>query len=115
MCERLEKEQTANIKIPSVVAAELLFGAEKSAKRERNIAVFESFLSIYEIAGFDVNAAYQYAIIRADLERIGKTIGSNDLIIAATVLANDGVLVTNNTEEFSRINKLKTENWTSAF
>ena len=114
VCERLEKQFTANIKIPSMVAAELLFGAEKSIKREHNIEIFKAFLSIFQIANFDIKAAREYAIIRADFERKGRIIGGNDLSIAATVLANDGVLITNNTEEFSRIKKLKIENWTNA-
>ena len=113
VCEKLEKQPTESIKIPSIVAAELLFGAEKSIKREHNMKVFEAFLSIFEIVDFDINAAVQYAVIRAELERKGRVIGGNDISIAATVLANDGVLITNNTEEFSRIEKLVIENWTN--
>jgi len=37
---------------------------------------------------------------------------SNDLILAATVLANDGILVTNNEVEFKRVKELNMENWT---
>ena len=113
VCERLEKQATANIKIPSMVAAELLYGAEKSVKREHNTNIFEAFLSLFEIADFDIKAAHEYVVIRAELEREGRIIGGNDINIAAIVLANKGVLVTNNLEEFSRIKKLKTENWTS--
>ena len=39
-------------------------------------------------------------------------IGPNDIIIAATVLAKNGVLVTNNTKEFEKVKNLKLENWT---
>lgn len=109
---RLEELPTANIKIPSMVAAELLYGAEKSGKREYNIKIFKAFLSIYEIINFDDKAAEHYSVIRADVERKGQIIGSNDIVIAATVLANDGVLVTHNVDEFSRIRQLKTEDWT---
>jgi tRNA(fMet)-specific endonuclease VapC len=45
------------------------------------------------------------------LQKAGKPIGGNDLIIASTVLAANGVLVTNNEQEFCRIDKLKIDNW----
>ena len=110
--KQLNKTPVSNIKIPSMVAAELLYGAEKSAKREKNLKVFITFLSLFEIVSFDAQAADHYALIRAELERKGKIIGSNDIVIAAAVLSSNGVLVTHNTEEFSRFKKLKTADWT---
>ena len=109
--KKLNKLPTTSIKIPSMVAAELLYGAEKSVKREHNLALIKNFLSVFEIINFDEKAAQYYAAIRAELERKGKIIGGNDMIIAATAIANNGVLVTHNTEEFSRYKKLKTEDW----
>jgi tRNA(fMet)-specific endonuclease VapC len=103
---------TASVKIPSMVAAELLYGAEKSAKREHNLSLFKTFLSIFEIIDFDEKAAEYYAVIRAELERKGKIMGSNDLVIAATALANNGILITHNVNEFSPLKELKTEDWT---
>ena len=104
---------TENIKIPSMVAAELLYGAEKSGKREYNLKLFKTFLSIYEIINFDYKSAEYYAAIRAELERKGKIIGNNDIVIASTVIANNGVLVTHNVDEFSLIKELKIEDWTN--
>ena len=109
---KLNSILTTNIKIPSMVAAELLYGAEKSAKREHNIQLFNTFLSIFEIITFDEKAAVFYATIRSELERKGQIIGSNDIIIAATTIANNGILVTHNINEFSRLEKLKIEDWT---
>jgi tRNA(fMet)-specific endonuclease VapC len=45
------------------------------------------------------------------LESKGSIIGPNDIIIASTVLANNGILVTHNVKEFKRIKNLKIENW----
>ena len=39
-------------------------------------------------------------------------IGPNDIIIASIVISNDGVLVTNNTKEFARVDGLQIEDWT---
>ncbi len=53
-----------------------------------------------------------YAKMRASLELRGQKIGYNDTIIAATVLARKGILVTNNISEFGRIDGLNHEDWT---
>jgi len=45
------------------------------------------------------------------MELKGTVIGPNDYIIAATAVAKNGILVTNNTKEFQRIKNLKIENW----
>ena len=45
------------------------------------------------------------------VRRLGTPIGSFDLLIAATVLAHDATLVTNNTRKLARVPGLKLENW----
>ena len=52
-----------------------------------------------------------HGAIRAGLERIGHPIGANDLLIAAHALALDLTLITDNERDFSRIGKLRVENW----
>ena len=99
------------IKIPSVVLFELYYGAEKSQKREQNLDKIQIFISEIEIVHFDAKAAEIAGKIRADLERAGQIIGGNDLMIAATALANRGIVVTNNSREFSRVNGLSIEDW----
>jgi tRNA(fMet)-specific endonuclease VapC len=112
LLEKITSHKPADIKIPSIVKAELLYGAEKSQKREENIEKVYNFLLPYEIVDFDSIDAVKYSIIRADLERTGNIIGPNDLIISAIVLSGGGTLVTNNEKEFSRILGLSVENWT---
>ncbi|MDO8518982.1 MAG: type II toxin-antitoxin system VapC family toxin [Deltaproteobacteria bacterium] len=101
-----------DIKIPSIVNAELKLGAKKSNNPEKAKIVLAQFLSPYEIIPFDEPASLVYAEIRGDLEKAGKVIGPNDLIIAATVLSRGGTLITHNTKEFKRIKNLKIEDWT---
>jgi tRNA(fMet)-specific endonuclease VapC len=110
--ERLKQADINTIKIPSMVAAELLYGVEKSGRREHNIKMVTTFLSLFKTVPFDRKSAEYYGVIRAELERGGKSIGGNDLIIAATALANAAVLVTHNINEFSRIHGLLLEDWT---
>ena len=56
-------------------------------------------------------SAQLYADIRTDLEKQGKIIGTNDLLIAAHALSLGAVLVTSNTKEFERVEKLVLEDW----
>jgi len=56
-------------------------------------------------------AASQYGIIRAYLRKKGIPIGANDLLIAAHATALDIILVSDNTKEFTRVPKLRLENW----
>lgn len=99
------------IVIPSIVTAELVFGAYKSKKRDVTLNKVKEFLSPFEIIPFTDPMTYVYADIRSFLEKKGSPIGPNDLFIVATVLTNNGILVTHNTREFSRFAGLKIEDW----
>lgn len=109
--ERLKNQHPGSIKIASIVKAELLLGVEKSMQKKRNKDKLMRFLGPYEVISFDDISAGYYAQIRAQLEIQGKIIGPNDIILAATVIAYKGILVTNNENEFSRVKHLKIENW----
>jgi tRNA(fMet)-specific endonuclease VapC len=109
--EKLSAIHPNKIKIPAIVEAEILVSVEKGAKGIVREA-WNKFFGAFEIAGFDEAAARQYAIIRASLEKKGTPIGPNDLIIAASVLANNGILITHNTGEFKRVPHLSIEDWT---
>lgn len=93
-----------------IVAAEMQYGIAKrksSVLSERVNTLFK-YLTI---VSFDVDADYHYGQIRLSLERQGRVIGANDLLIAAHALSLDAVLVTDNVNEFDRISDLKVENW----
>jgi tRNA(fMet)-specific endonuclease VapC len=109
--KKLKTVPTGKIKIPAIVKAEILTGVEKSAQGAAR-EIWDRFFSSFDTVAFDDDAARQYAIIRSYLEKKGNIIGPNDLIIAATVAANNGILVTHNTREFKRIPNLTIEDWT---
>lgn len=75
------------------------------------MALYQEFFSELVSLRFDGNAAAVYGRIRARLEASGTPIGPNDLQIAAIALANDLILVTHNTREFSRVEGLRLEDW----
>ena len=68
--------------ISSITFAELIHGAEKSARLEHNLRQVEDFVSRLEILEYGTKAASHYGEIRADMERKGTPIGVNDLHIA---------------------------------
>ena len=110
--ENLFRKKPEQVKIPVLTKAELLYGAEKSTKKADNLVRINRFLLPFEIISLDDSATDIYAKVRFELEKKGKIIGPNDLLIASIVLSRGGVLVTNNTKEFGRIEKLKVEDWT---
>ena len=97
--------------ISSVTLAELLHGAEKSAKPEYNLRQVEDFISRLEVLDYGSKAAAHYGDIRAVLERNGTTIGVNDLHIAGHARSEGLTLVTNNLREFERVTALRLDNW----
>jgi tRNA(fMet)-specific endonuclease VapC len=111
--EKFQALDSSEIRIPSIVEAELRYGVEKSQQKSKNQIILNNFLTIFSSADFDSKAALTYSKIRSNLESSGTPIGPNDLLIASIVLANNGILVTHNTRKFSRINNLHLEDWVS--
>ncbi|WP_445247774.1 PIN domain-containing protein [Microcoleus sp. OTE_8_concoct_300] len=69
------------------------------------------FLIALYLLPFDDQSAVIYGQIRAKLAASGTPIGPNDLLIASIALANNLILVTHNTREFSRVEGLRLEDW----
>jgi tRNA(fMet)-specific endonuclease VapC len=93
-----------------VVASELRYGAAKKGSPQLSGRV-ESLLGSLAVLPLDQPSDRTYAEIRLHLERMGKPIGPNDLLIAAHALALDLILVTENVDEFARVPRLPIENW----
>jgi len=116
--DRVLKKLKATLKdgvaISTITLAELEHGVALSAYPEKNADALAQFLSIIEILPFDAKAASHYGYIRADLQRKGTLIGQMDLLIAAHAKAHSLIAVTNNVREFSRVDGLAIEDWTTA-
>lgn len=104
--------QFGDIGISSIVYSELIYGVEKSVKKDENLKNLLKFLSAIVICDYDVDAANEYGRIRSSLESDGKVIGSLDMLIAAHASSKKATLITNNEREFKRIKGLKVDNWT---
>lgn len=92
-------------------AAELFFGAARSASPERNRDLVISFLGTLPIVPFDRPAAEQFGQLKAGLLARGEGRADADLLIAAAALTHRAVLVTGNRRHFERIPALVVEDW----
>jgi tRNA(fMet)-specific endonuclease VapC len=106
----LRRNEAKGICMSSVTVAELWFGVNKSGSRKNELAL-EQFLSTFELLPFDQRVAKVYGGVREKLESMGKPIGPLDTQIAAHALTLNLTLVTNNVNEFKRVEGLKLENW----
>jgi tRNA(fMet)-specific endonuclease VapC len=93
-----------------IVAAELRYGAERRGSR-RLTRQLDAVLSAIDIVALDEPVDRHYGAIRSELERAGKPIGHNDLLIAAHARALGLTVVTNNVREFRRVPDLMVEDW----
>jgi tRNA(fMet)-specific endonuclease VapC len=96
-----------------IVTAELRYGAARKGSA-RLSAQLDAVLRGLNILAFEPPTDAVYGELRAGLERIGKPIGANDMLIAAQALALHHTVVTDNEREFSRVEGLTVENWLRA-
>lgn len=97
--------------VSALVAGELAYGVELSARVESNRTSLDAFLSMLQIVPWDEQAMWHFGQQKARLEKAGTRIGEMDLLIGCQALALGATMVTNNTREFERIEGLKLENW----
>lgn len=104
-------QHSGHLAISAITLAELMFGAENSSQVSKNLAVIEDFCSRLDVLPYASKAAQHYGLIRSELQKIGKTIGGNDMHIAAHARSEGLILVSNNQREFERVPGLLLENW----
>lgn len=98
--------------ISMITRAELLYGVAKMPQATRLKSQVTYFLANIQTLEWDIHASNHYGIVRADLEKRGQVIGSLDMLIASHALAENLIIITNNMDEFKRVNALKFEDWT---
>ncbi len=108
--QRIKNVGEANVCTSIVVAAELRYGLVRKGS-SRLTAELEAILDALEILPLEAPAYKTYGQIRLQLEKSGRLIGANDLLIAAHAISLGYILVTDNERESSRVLNLKYENW----
>jgi len=105
-----EVEENHTIALSSIVVSELLYGATKKDS-PKLMKIVSTFIDNFIIYDYSKISAQSYGNIRTDLEKKGKIIGANDLLITSHALSLGAILVTNNTREFERVEGLVLEDW----
>jgi tRNA(fMet)-specific endonuclease VapC len=108
---RFQRLRPGEAVISVITYGELLYGVEKSRLREQATRQLTELASLLPVMELPPHAGEFYAAIRAVLEIRGEMIGNNDLWIAAHAKAAGLTLITNNEQEFRRIQGLKIQNW----
>jgi tRNA(fMet)-specific endonuclease VapC len=111
VANRLAAAPAGCVGLCSVVVAELLYGAYRSANPTKTRSEVLTFCSQFISLPFDDSSAEEFGKLRDHLSRAGLMIGPYDLMIAATALAHRLTLVARNTSEFSRVPGLNLEDW----
>lgn len=90
---------------------ELVYGANKSKSVEKNMATVRKIKSIFPMLDITPNVMDIFGEIKADTQKIGKSVDDMDLLIAASAIAHNMTLVTHNTKHFENISKLQVMDW----
>jgi tRNA(fMet)-specific endonuclease VapC len=109
---RLKQTPPLDIAISAITVMELRYGLALNPQRAQTIEpAIASFLASVTILPFSPIEAEQAAQIRAVLKSQGQPIGAYDVLIAATALQHNLLMITANQREFDRVSGLQTENW----
>jgi tRNA(fMet)-specific endonuclease VapC len=93
------------------VLAELVYGVEYSATRDRNMQRLQLALAAWRVWPTTEEAAYEYGRLAAVMRRAGRDIQQNDLMIAAIALTLGSCTVVSADNDLSAVPGLAVENW----
>lgn len=104
------KLEDRKIVLSTIVAGELLYGAELTTRR-RYAEILDPWLSSLQQVPCDAGTAVVYGRLRAQLRRKGRPIPDNDIWIAATA-SQHGLTLVSRDAHFESIDGLLIERWT---
>ena len=97
--------------LPSMVIAELHYGAAKSKSPDREAQRVNRFADAFEEIRPTRLMLKKFGEIKAQLENKRQRIADADLLIAATAMSAGITLVTGNAKHYSRIEGIALEDW----
>ena len=107
----LAADESDELRIPAMVEGELFYGVEKSERRDENHDKVKSLLAIIPVCCADDETMEKFGELKARAEAAGKRVDDADVLIAATALRHNAVLVTGNARHFSRFDGLVLKDW----
>ena len=109
--QKFRENQNIPKSISVITYGELVFGARKSTHIEKNLAVTYRIAELFPVIDIDRSIMDVFGEIKSRLEMRGSIIEDMDILIAATALSHNLILVTNNVKHFKKIKDLRMENW----
>jgi tRNA(fMet)-specific endonuclease VapC len=109
VARRARREKPGDVAISAIVVHELFYGAFKSQRATRNVALIDALQ--FTVIELDKEDARQAGAVRAFLAAKGTPIGPYDILIAGQALARRMILVTHDKQEFGRVPSLRIEDW----
>jgi len=113
--EQVQRKFQENRRIPKCISiityGELLYGAKKSQSTEKNLAVVYRIKDLFPVISIDMPIIETFGDLKSKYRKIGVVIDDFDLLIAATALTYNHILVTNNTRHFEKVDGLQIEDW----
>jgi len=97
--------------ISVITYGELIYGAHKSKHPQKNLAIVYRVADIFPVIGVSRSTMDVFGTIKSALEQSGSPLDDMDVMIGATALLDNLILVTNNLRHFRRIDGLRIENW----
>ena len=91
---------------------ELYYGAAKSQKRAERRAEVDRLRQTLTSIPLEGAVMERFGLLKALLEVRGERLADADLLVAATALEYDLILVTDNLKHFQRVEGLRLESWT---
>ena len=100
-----------NCFISEMTVAELKYGVENSKTVEAMRKIIDAFIPNFFVIPV-YNSLDVYAKEKAKLRKQGLMIDDFDILIGATAVSNNMVMVTNNVAHLSRLDNIVIEDWT---
>lgn len=105
--EKIQHLNPQEIVISLITVAEVYESAFNYANPEAHIQSFRQFLNNFKLLNLNLSIMEKFAEIRAHLRRRGQTISDFDILLGATALHHDLIILTYNKKHFERIPDLK--------
>ena len=103
---RLEELFTSGVGLSVISLAELYDGLVGSKNPDEDVEALDLFLEAIDVVSLDDAACRVFGEERARLRGEGNLIGDMDILIGATAISNNLMLLTNNTRHFERMQGL---------
>jgi tRNA(fMet)-specific endonuclease VapC len=94
-----------------LVGVHLKYGSHSNEELQAKLATAHVQISRFDVIPLTSEIAEISSGLQAELTRLGRLVGINDLYIAATAMKLGLAVVTRNVKEFQRVPKLKVESY----